>query len=482
MPAAKRRPSNAMLYSLIIFVSLFIITTTAAIIFYAKTEELRTTEADAQDRLKELASEKEVRNLPAIVGEKQRGKTRLGTMVDYLNQTASLVVGGGPTDDSAQAKVETADRKFDESLDLLAQAGYLDIDTLDPNAMGLVQIIEILKTDLDNSISKTAATQTLLDELQGRFDDTVEATFEKEQKLLAEKEEYQQQVTNIKKDYEDLKALMKETSEQQIQTLFSDLEKSRDDYEKEHQDKLKTEAELKRTKNRLDLVLEELQQVKPLPDIDVTAFRSDGKILLLDDATKTVHLNIGSENNVYRGLTFAVYDKSTPIPKDGKGKAEIEVLTVEKNISVAKILRSSIRRPILHGDTIANLIWDSEKTNVFTIAGEFDLDNDGKNDRDAAAKIKIRIEKWGGKVVDDVTIDTDFLILGKKPRTLPRPTFEEIEVYPMAMERYQTSVKKLSNYNEVIRQAQALSIPVLNYEKFLYLTGYKILSVRPGAF
>jgi len=51
MPPGKRRQSNAMLYTLITFVGLFIVATTVAVIYYVKAEELRTTTEEAQDGL-----------------------------------------------------------------------------------------------------------------------------------------------------------------------------------------------------------------------------------------------------------------------------------------------------------------------------------------------------------------------------------------------------------------------------------------------
>jgi hypothetical protein len=50
------------------------------------------------------------------------------------------------------------------------------------------------------------------------------------------------------------------------------------------------------------------------------------------------------------------------------------------------------------------------------------------------------------------------------------------------MEKYEASLKKLAAYKETQKQAQALNIPILNYERFLYLIGYKSQSAQPGAF
>jgi hypothetical protein len=343
-------------------------------------------------------------------------------------------------------------------------------------------VIEKLKTKLDNTTNAALVLQEQLERLKNRFDDAMEATREKEQTLLAEKEKYQQQVNEIKKDYNDLKTMMQQTSEQQVRTLMAQLDEERDNRKKLSQQLLKTEAELTTAEERIKRAQEKLHALVPSPDSEIAAYKPDGKIILIDDAAKTVHLNIGSDDHVYRGLTFWVYEKNMPIPKDGKGKAEIEVFNVGKNISTARIISPNAKKPIIVGDIVANLIWDSDKTNVFVVAGEFDLNGDGNIDDEAADKIKALIGRWGGKVADEISIDTDFLVLGTTPTVLKKPTFEQMEVDPMAMEKYEASLKKLTSYKEIQARAQTLSIPVFNLERFLYFIGYKTLSARPDAF
>jgi hypothetical protein len=355
-------------------------------------------------------------------------------------------------------------------------------ENIDPNTAGLIRIIEKLKINLDNTTNIALVLQQQLEELRNRFDDAMAAGFEKEQVLLTEKDEYQQQVNDIQQDYSELEALMKQTTDQQVQTLMTQLEDARANRKKLNQELLKTQAELKMAENRMKRVQKELRMLVPPPDTEVAAYKSDGKIILIDDSTKIVHLNIGSDDRVYRGLTFSVYEKNMPIPKDGRGKAEIEVFNVGKSISAARIIRSEIRRPIILDDIVANLIWDSDKTYVFVVVGEFDLDSDGDIDYDAAESIKALIKKWGGTVADEISIDTDFLVLGKPLRIRRKPTFEQMEVDPMAMEKYEASLQKLTFYNEVQKQVQALSIPVFNAERFLYFIGYKEQATRAGAF
>ncbi|MDD5064269.1 MAG: DUF3887 domain-containing protein [Phycisphaerae bacterium] len=621
MPVGQRQQNNAMLYTVITFVGLFIISTVVAVIFYLQAEKHRTAEAALQSQMDEMASKAELSKIGAIVGAKQSRKSRLGTMVDYLDGTMSMIVGGLPEDTSAEVKFDTADRKVkdilesltqqrlavepnvpvaesvepntptNELVELLAaqqfsvvtedfneavknalppekleevwkatieqmgpfqkqlgsmteteadsnvvsvtcqfengvldvriaynadkqvaslsivptpaevmesyqqalqpaqpekpedferrQQAYIEID--DPNIVGLVGVVEKLKAKLDGTTNTALFFQDQFDKLKNRFDDAIRVGLEKEQTLLAEKEKYQMQVDEIKKDYNDLKVMLQQTSDQQVQTLMTQLEEERDNRKKLSQQLLKTEAELTTAEERIKRALEKLHALVPSPDSEIAAYKPDGKIILVDDAAKVVHINLGSDDHVYRGLTFSVYEKNTPILREGKGKAEIEVFNVGKNISTARIV-SSTKNPIIMDDAIANLVWDSDKTNTFVVAGEFDLNGDGNIDYEGADKIKALIQKWGGRVADEITIDTDFLVLGTIPTILKKPTFEQMEVDPTAMEKYEASLKRLTSYKEIQERAQKLSMPVFNLERFLYFIGYKTLSARPDAF
>jgi len=482
MLPGKKLQNNAMLYTLITFVALFIITTTVAVIYYVKFEEQRKIAETSRDELGQVISSQEQRKgLGKIVGEKQRSESYLGKMTDYLDEMVTLVTGHLTEDTSAQAKMSSANSKVNEMLETLGAAN-LDPNNETAEKIGLLQIIEKLKTTLDNTVQAAIAFEEQLTQLHKQFEDSMATGFEKEQALLAEKEQYKQQVENIKLDYDKLKALLKSQTEEQVQILMADLEKERNNFAEQKQQLLKTQAELKIAQSTMSRAKEELAKLVPPPDSEIAAFTPDGKIILIDDQAQIVHLNIGSDDHVYPGLTFSVYDKSMPIPRNGRGKAEIEVFNVGKNISAARILPSKTQSPIILDDIIANLIWDSDKENVFVVSGEFDLDDDGDIDRDGADKTRAIIKKWGGRVDDIISVDTDFLILGQPPRVLRKPTFEQMEVDPMAMEKYEASLQKRVEYKEAQNQAKILSVPVLNTERFLYFIGYKSQSGRPEAF
>jgi hypothetical protein len=469
-----------MLYTLITFVGLFIAATTVAVIYYVKAEDYRTTQADLQNQINQLASsrERQTLTLGAIVGTKPGAKSWLGTVVDYLDEMVSVIAGGVPERTSAEVKVNNVNTRVEETLELAKE----HIDIGDPNKIGLVQIVEGLQAELENTINARVATQQQLDDLEKRFEDADKANLEKEQILLAEKDKLQQQVNIIKQDYEELEVLLQQSTEQQVQTLTDQLERERANSKTLNDRLLRTQAELKMAEGMMRRAQQDVMKIKPPPDREVLAYKLDGEVTLTDDRAKVVYLNIGSNDHVYRGLTFSVYDRGTPVTKDGMGKAEIEVFDVEETFSAARITRSEITKPILSGDIVANLIWDSGKTNVFVVAGDFDLNNDEVIDIDAVRRIKALIEKWGGRAADAVSIETDFLVLGRPPQVLTKPTLDETEIDPTATQRYEASLKRLADYRELRGQAETLWIPIFRYERFLYFIGYKEQVGQAGAF
>jgi len=483
MPARRRKQSNAMLYTLITFVGLFIAATTVAVIFYVKAEEHRARLEDTQREINDLASDRERQATGTTIGTKTSQKSWLGTVFGYLDHTVSMVVGGVPESTSAEVKINNANTKVAAAVK--SASAHIDLgdpNAADPNTVGLVPVVTALTAKVESAEKAKLAAQQQLADLQTELDNVNKANADTRQKALAEKAELQKQVEAAKQDYVNLQALLQQTTAQQIQTLQSRLEQAENNLKTVNDTLLKTQAELQMAQDTMKRAQEEVARIEPGPNREVLAQKADGQVILIDDQAHVVHLNIGRNERVYRGLTFSVYDRGAGIPKDGKGKAEIEVFDVAETYSAARIIRSQLNKPILLGDAVANLIWDSNKTNVFVIAGDFDLDNDEQIDETAPDKIKGLISKWGGRVDDAISVDTDFLVVGKQPTVLPKPTLEEEEVDPRARQTYNDSLLRLSRYNELLGQAQTLWIPVFTYEKFLYFTGYETQVGRAGAF
>lgn len=200
----------------------------------------------------------------------------------------------------------------------------------------------------------------------------------------------------------------------------------------------------------------------------------DGTVIALNAGDGTVTLSIGRKNKVALGLTFEVYADSTAIRPDAKtneyprGKGTIEVISVDQETSTARILREQKGNPLVRGDVIANAIYDPNKSYKFLVYGNFDPQHTGIATSLGAADIKARIKAWGGGIVDELAGDVDFVVLGQRPVLPPEPTANApIEV----VQEYIRLQKLARHYDELLTQATATSIPVLNENRLYTLTG-----------
>jgi len=480
MPAPRGSQNNTMLYAVITFAALFIIATVVAIIYYIKAEDYRTAAVNLQKETDELATPKELRNLGKTVGQRIPKTSRLGAMQLYLSELTEITLGETFPDTSAQVKVEKAQAAYNDTLMQLS-AELTDVRSAGKK-LGLVRIAQILAQNLKNTRNLALALQTQLNSLQQEYDVLLQADKQKQQEYFQQIKALADQARQTQQGFNELKTEMEDNTAQQIENLQTRLTQTAKALDKQHQDLLREKAEHFTTKQSRDIFKKQLDGIKHPPDTDVPAYKADGKIISVDDQAKLVFLNVGTNDHVYRGLTFSVYDKNIPIPRDGKSKAEIEVLDTEKNVSVARIIRSKPKNPVIPDDMIANLIWDSDQTNIFVVAGDFDFNGDGEIDTNGRERIVQLIEKWGGKVAQTVSIETNFLVLGLPPRILTKPTHEDLEIDPLAAEKYQNSLKRLNQYKDIHQQAQALAVPIFSTERFLYFIGYKSLADSRPAF
>ena len=473
MAAAKRQQTSTVLYTLITFITLFIISTAFAVIYYVKFEEQRKLAEDAQNDLDQVASSTEMRNLNLIVGIKPARTSALGIMSQYLDQMVTLITGDPVSDTSADIKIRNTNEKVEQI------AGPVIKQILpyseDSNIPNLLRIMELLNTDNRNINDEKEQLKGNYDSLYARFQTSNNTHSETEQQLKAEIDKYLQQVNQIKTEYAALETLLEQTKDEQVQSLLDDLKIAKSENEDLKDELLKLQAELEITKDMMRSAQAQVERIMPIPDSNAAAYVPDGRIILVDAQAKIVHINIGSDDGVYRGLTFAVYDKNLPIPKDGKGKAEIEIFDVGSTISAARITTPvSARNPIIADDSIGNLIWNKNQVNYFVVNGDFEYGDE--------EKIKSLVESWGGFVENEITINTDFVVLGQAPMIPPKPSLEQQDLYPTSLEQYEAARQRNEKYKRTLEQAKSLSLPIFNTERFLYFAGYKERVAKPGAF
>ncbi|NIA17221.1 MAG: hypothetical protein GWO86_02620, partial [Planctomycetes bacterium] len=73
---------------------------------------------------------------------------------------------------------------------------------------------------------------------------------------------------------------------------------------------------------------------------------------------------------------------------------------------------------------------------------------------------------------------TDFVILGSAPKVPEKPNLDDMEIDPMAMDKYDKAIKAAAEYREVKKQAKDLYIPVFNLKRFLSFIGYETIAAK----
>lgn len=201
----------------------------------------------------------------------------------------------------------------------------------------------------------------------------------------------------------------------------------------------------------------------------------DGSIVAVSAAEGSVTINRGRKDKIVIGMTFAVYaDASSLRPDDSgnlpRGKAGIEVISVQDSSAVCRILRETRGNSVVRGDVIVNPVYDPSKKYRFVVYGNFDSDNDGVASIYERDGVVAQIRDWGGTVLDteELAGDTDFLVLGERPVVPPEPpSSAPIET----RQDWIKNVRRADLYDGLQRRAESTSIPVLNLNRLRTLLG-----------
>ena len=237
----------------------------------------------------------------------------------------------------------------------------------------------------------------------------------------------------------------------------------------------KLEDQIKALNNKLGAIRQPVDQIVRQADAHVMRVGGEG----------ILYIDLGTGDGVSAGMSFEIYDRIQGIPKSGeptndenlpKGKASIEILRVSPGSSECRIVRQTPGETVVEGDACVNLVYDRNVKYNLMVYGNFDLDRNGQTNPADTDVIKRLITRWGGKVVDKLTADTDFLVIGKVPE-IPTYTQEELD-RPEIQFEVEKKKKEVADFDELLGQAIQLNVPILNQNRFLYFTGYYEQSAR----
>lgn len=270
------------------------------------------------------------------------------------------------------------------------------------------------------------------------------------------REDLEKKVKELTDSYNVLLA----TSAEKEKKLFADLKKAVDSSAEAK--KLLVEAS--------DKLLAERNKTT---EATAKAIRPDWKINSISG--NNPYINLGSADNVKTQLTFNIHG----VGPDGrpitvpKGKLEV-VNVIGPHLSMARItdVKDPNRDPVLTGDVISNPAWDPFQKRRVALAGYMDMYGNGQNDFDqlkrALERQNVQVDAFldlkDFTVKGAISLQTEFLVLGDGPETLP------ISV----RERDGFGKKLAAGIDEMQAAAKKNGVPVMGLRKFLDTIGYKV--------
>lgn len=199
----------------------------------------------------------------------------------------------------------------------------------------------------------------------------------------------------------------------------------------------------------------------------------DGRVISLNEADRSIVIDIGLDKKVVLGMPFAVYPNAAAMQPNAageyaRGKAALEVIRVSATTATCRVTSELKGNPVVRGDVIANPLYDPSKQYTFVVTGGFDTDRDGLASAVEKSDIEAMIVAWGGKVASNLAGDVDFVVLGARPALPPRPGVNApLEV----VLEFQRRLGDVTRYDDMQKEAVATSVPVLNENRLYTLIG-----------
>jgi len=427
-----------------IFLILFVVT-------YTQNSKYQQEAQEAKDELEKFANSAQ-RSSPSVkqIESNLTGReTVVFALQEDVKQLKSMI-----TVDSELPVSRIRDKKVDEMK--VGSTLFKEVEDLRAQLAGLSQELDSAKAEQAKAEGRAQAAMDERDQLAGKFKTDLE-------QVAAGFDATGAKLSTAASGYD---AMAKKLREEMEQTRTS-LQGVIDDRSARIEE---LEAEIAELRVRLAQCEQNTANVVGPPDVEP----ADARIISLGPDGRQVYINRGAEDKLQLGMTFEVFSADELIKRNDynelRGKATIEILDLEPQTALARVVRQRRGEAINPDDQVANLIYDPNAIYKFHVYGDFDVDSLGATSTRDRERIKSMITRWGGELSDDLNWDVDFLVLGKEP-PLPDP-LPENEFDPVKIREHAEATRNYETYNRLANQARELSVPVLNQNRFLALVGY----------
>jgi uncharacterized protein YukE len=440
-------------YLLIAFVVLFVAATVMAVLFYNKFADAQLRYQAMDTRMKEMATPEQLNSgeVRQMIGEYQKPTGTRQTVVAQLEAqigTLAYAVTGLTNSTFAEAQQD-----IDKTIKALKPAvpRSLTKHMIDYNdQLGVKDTtIKGLQNDKAQLDEKLKAVGKELADAKADFEKKLK---DKDDQLAAMDKKFQNFETDHNQKLEDAK---------------KEFISARDDLNKQMAVQADSIVDLNKKIAVVSKKLE-IEMGKKIRPVLTEVRRADGKIKQVVGDKGMVFIDIGSKDRVTEDLRFTVYPV-TGIPENGAGKGVIEVTNISDGVSECRIVQQKKDDPIVAGDLVANVVFSSLRSYNFVVEGQFDVDGTGIPSQAGTKAIKDLVRRYGGQIGNEVSLDTDYVVLGDQP---PRPRKPEDTAPQEEWDIYQERMKAFNRYQEIKKQAESMQIPRLGGKRFLDLVGY----------
>jgi hypothetical protein len=467
--AISKQSRSALPIGTIFLAFLFVIATAFAIVFYLQVGKLRKQESAAKSRLELYVSPAAQSNpeLSPLISAASPDRTVVAQLLKQITELKQAISGTSAPVSQIVGVTGTAN----------ATLSAVGIQT------GTPLITAIKKLGMRLAAAKKSADEyhALYRNYRRRFHG-VEASFNAN--LAAMKRKLAEAETRVAALTTERNGLASQVAAQ-ASNFQGQISAQQTKYVSDLRNQVVQSQQYKQELARKDMTISQLRATiagsrPPSQGADAIEAQAAGKVLKVSSNGDLVYVNLGRADHISVGLSFAVYSAEEGVGsgKHAGGKGSIVITKVGQYASVARITHVAHNQAIYPGDLIANPVYsrDLHRHYTFVVAGDFDVNGNGVPTAAGRRDIIRMIKSWGGKVVNHLTSQTDFLVLGSPPSTTVEPGTPSRDNSALA----QMQAQSLARYNSLQSRAQSLSIPVLDADRFLAMVGYYVHPLEPG--
>ncbi len=449
------------------FVFLWLASTVLLVLLYTDQEGL-------QNRITALEGEnsKLVRsgdkNLPWYSQADARGDSMAKLCEDARMQIAKLAVG---PDAQPGEDYETVKNRVTPLTNQIINDGLVE-ETASLESVELLPAMTVLYESFKSERSRRLSAEDRSAQLEQDMQANVQALETLRSEFDTASDRLSRQVAKMEADRTDYAT----TRDGEVDELERGLDQMRQDFSRDLQEQRNVAAEERQRLEELQVRFAEIRaklgELQITPGENLTARRADGQVIYAPKGSDMVSINLGKAHQLTPGLQFAVYPY-TGIPANGQAKARIEVTRINDSTAECRIVAIDRTEVLIEGDVVANPVYDPRRPLRFHVVGVFDLDGDGVDDPDGGAQIRGLIRDWGGHVLDELSTRVDFLVIGYTP-VIPKFLSGDSQGRrdPGQSAREKQFEQQLDRYEQAVRTANDLSIPILTQDMLTSFLGY----------